>query len=593
MNYQLLLSGLFSLFVLAACDTAQDETTNGEDSRPNIILIVADDQGWGDLSFNGNTNLSTPNIDRLGSEGVSFEHFYVCPVCSPTRAEILTGRYHARGGVYETSEGGERLDLDEVTVAKYLKQAGYQTAAYGKWHNGMQYPYHPNGRGFDEFYGFCSGHWGNYFSPMLEHNGAIVKGEGFLPDDLTNKAMGFIETFADDPFFIYLPYNTPHGPMQVTDEFWNKQDTASLKLRHRDPSIEDTIFTKAALAMCENIDWNVGRLHEKLEQLNLLENTIIIYMTDNGPNGWRWNGGMKGRKGHVDEGGIRSPLLMYWKDHFTPGRNVSHIASAIDLLPTLLDLGNVDFEPENPLDGISLVPLINGAQRESWDRLIYSHWNKRVSVRSQQYLLDQHNNLFDMINDPGQDEAVNEEQPDVLATMVASKNKWEAEVLSEIPEKDLRTFPVGHPDYLYTQIPARDGIGTGNVERSNIWPNCSFYTNWTSTEDSIYWDVEVLATGDYAIDLYYTCPADDVGSRFEISFLNNSLKGVINEAHDPPLTGMENDRSPRHNSYVKDWMVKEVGNITLEKGTGRLVIKATEIPGNQAMDFRLMMLRRV
>ncbi|MBD28126.1 MAG: N-acetylgalactosamine 6-sulfate sulfatase, partial [Verrucomicrobiaceae bacterium] len=147
--------------------------------RPNIIVIMTDDQGWGDLSLNGNTDLSTPNIDSLAEDGAKFERFFVCPVCSPTRAEFLTGRYHVRGGVYSTSTGGERLDLDEKTIADTFKSAGYTTGAFGKWHNGMQYPYHPNGRGFDEFYGFCSGHWGDYFSPPLELNGQIIKGNGF------------------------------------------------------------------------------------------------------------------------------------------------------------------------------------------------------------------------------------------------------------------------------------------------------------------------------------------------------------------------------------------------------------------------------
>ncbi|HSI76483.1 MAG TPA: sulfatase-like hydrolase/transferase, partial [Lunatimonas sp.] len=146
---------------------------------PNVVIILTDDQGWGDLSHSGNTNLSTPNIDQLATQGVSFERFYVQPVCSPTRAELLTGRYHLRSGVYGTSSGEERLDLDEVTLADIFKDAGYTTGAFGKWHSGMQYPYHPNGRGFDEFYGFCSGHWGDYFSPMLEHNGQLVRGNGF------------------------------------------------------------------------------------------------------------------------------------------------------------------------------------------------------------------------------------------------------------------------------------------------------------------------------------------------------------------------------------------------------------------------------
>ncbi|HUX58013.1 MAG TPA: sulfatase-like hydrolase/transferase, partial [Bacteroidales bacterium] len=190
---------------------------------PNIIIILSDDQGWGDLSINGNINLNTPNIDRMANTGAKFNRFYVCPVSSPTRAEFLTGRYHSRSGVYSTSEGGERLNLDETTIADVFKKAGYSTAAFGKWHNGMQYPYHPNARGFDEFYGFCSGHWGEYFSPkFLEHNGEIVQGNGFITDDLTEKAIAFIDSHKNKPFFLYVPYNTPHSPMQVPDQWWSK-----------------------------------------------------------------------------------------------------------------------------------------------------------------------------------------------------------------------------------------------------------------------------------------------------------------------------------------------------------------------------------
>src|SRR5882672_5871654 len=169
--------------------------------RPNMVVILADDQGWGDLSVHGNTNLSTPNIDSLARDGALFDRFFVCPVCSPTRAEFLTARYHPRGGVWGVSTGGERLNLGERTIAEVFKAAGYPTGAFGKWHNGSQYPYHPNGRGFDEYYGFTSGHWGDYFSPPLEHNGRPVKGNGYISDDVTDHAMAFLEKNRDRPVF--------------------------------------------------------------------------------------------------------------------------------------------------------------------------------------------------------------------------------------------------------------------------------------------------------------------------------------------------------------------------------------------------------
>jgi len=180
--------------------------------KPNVVIILTDDQGWGDLSYHGNTNLNTPNIDLLAGSGTTFDRFYVTPVCSPTRAELLTGRYHTRMGVYSTSEGGERIDADEKTMADIFKASGYATAAFGKWHSGMQHPYHPNARGFDEYYGFCSGHWGHYFSPMLENNGKIVTGNGFIIDDLTDHAIDLLTSTGTSHFFFTSPIIRPMAP---------------------------------------------------------------------------------------------------------------------------------------------------------------------------------------------------------------------------------------------------------------------------------------------------------------------------------------------------------------------------------------------
>ena len=351
------------------------------DPPPNVVVILTDDQGWGDLSVHGNTNLSTPNIDSLARDGALFERFYVCPVCSPTRAEFLTGRFHDRGGVYSTSTGGERLDLDEMTIVESFQSAGYATAAFGKWHNGMQYPYHPNARGFDEFYGFCSGHWGDYFSPSLEHNGTLVQGNGFIIDDFTNHAIDFIEANKDKPFFCYLPYNTPHSPMQVPDRFYEKFDGQDLPMLYRERELEDILMTRAALAMCENIDWNVGRLLEKLDAMSLAENTIVVYFTDNGPNSYRWNGDMRGRKGSTDEGGTRVPCLIRWPGRIDSGMEVKQLAAAYDLLPTLAEMAGVKIATEKPLDGNSLKPILLGEKDDVSDRIVVTNWSKRTSVR--------------------------------------------------------------------------------------------------------------------------------------------------------------------------------------------------------------------
>lgn len=196
----------FALVLVAFAVTFSgiSRSSAAENRPPCFVVFLADDQGWGDLSSSGNPNLSTPNIDSLAKDGVAFDRFYVCPVCSPTRAEFLTGRYHKRSGVFSTSAGGERIDRDERTIGDVFKAAGYATGAFGKWHSGAQWPYHPNARGFDEYYGFCSGHWGNYFDPTLDHNGSIVRGKGYIVDDLTDHAMDFIEKNKDKPFFCYI-----------------------------------------------------------------------------------------------------------------------------------------------------------------------------------------------------------------------------------------------------------------------------------------------------------------------------------------------------------------------------------------------------
>ena len=560
--------------------------------QPNVVVVLTDDQGWGDLSLNGNTNLKTPNIDSLARDGAQFDRFFVCPVCSPTRAEFLTGRYHLRSGVYSTSAGGERLDLDESTIAEAFQDAGYATAAFGKWHNGMQYPYHPNGRGFDEFYGFCSGHWGNYFSPPLEQNGRIVQGNGFVIDDFTDHALEFITQHREDPFFAYLAFNTPHSPMQVPDVFWDRFAQKDLPLRHREPERERLGHTRAALAMCENIDWNVGRLLQHLDSLQLSRETIVVYFCDNGPNGSRWNGGMKGRKGSTDEGGVRSPLLVRWPGTIKSGHRIPQISAAIDLLPTLTDLAGIPPRQGRPLDGTSLKPLLLDEPHPWPNRLLFSRWRDRSSVRSQQFRLDHRGALFNIDDDPGQYHDVSQEYPFRHRQLRDALNRWNDEMTSEIASTE-RPFLIGHPDYASTQMPARDAKEQGDIKRSNRFPNCSFFTEWRDPDDFITWNAEVLTRGDYAVDLYYACAEKDLGATIALSWKNARLNTTINKANDPPLAGAEHDRIVRAESYVRDFKPLRMGVIALEKGRGTLRLQATKIPGDEAMDFRLLMLTRV
>ena len=562
------------------------------ESRPNVVVFLSDDQGWGDFSLNGNTNLSTPNIDSLARDGASFESFYVCPVCSPTRAEFLTGRYHPRGGVYSTSAGGERLDLDEQTIGDVFKAAGYATGAFGKWHNGMQAPYHPNSRGFEEFYGFCSGHWGNYFDPLLEHNGKMVKGKGFCVDDFTDKAMDFIEKSTEDgkPFFAYLPYNTPHSPMQVPDRWWEAHKDNPMKARTGNENIE---HTRAALAMCENIDWNVGRLLKKLDDLKVAKNTIVIYFNDNGPNGSRWNGGMKGRKGSTDEGGVRSPLLVRWPAKICAGKKVTQISAALDLLPTLADLCGVQFVPRKTLDGMNVAPVILGEEpsEDLVNRRIFSKW-RATSVRTQQFRLDSQGKLYDLRMDIGQKKDVSKKFPEIAAQLRKEVKDWEAEMKKELNQPK-RPFPLGHSDSPYTQVPARDAKSHGGLKRSNKFPNCSYFGNWTSKDDFLTWNVDLQNAGKYKVQLWYGCEKDAVGTKLKLSSGRNSIVAKVSKANPVIDKGMEQDRVPRKESYVKDFIPMDMGTIELAKGLSELKLEALEIPGEEAIEFRLLFFEKL
>ena len=562
---------------------------------PNIIVMLSDDQGWGDLGFTGNTFVQTPNIDRIAHEGTILENFYVCPVSSPTRAEFLTGRYHVRSGVNSTTGGGERFNLGEKTIAEYFREAGYATTLFGKWHSGTQYPYHPNARGFEEFYGFCSGHWGNYWNPVLEHNGEIISGEGFIIDDLTDKALDYIRDHKEHPFFMFLSYNTPHSPMQVPDSWWNRVKDRTLSQRATFPEQEDTTFTKAALALAENLDWNIGRVLSLLHSLDLEQETIVIYFSDNGPNSFRWNGGMKGRKGSTDEGGVRSPFCIRWPGHIRKGAVETQLSGAIDLIPTLLGLAGIEYTPLRKLDGIDWGQRLLDEKAPAIDRVLYSYWGGKTSVRISYYLLDAEDHLYKTDIDRAQRKDVSDKEPEIYERMKRYSNWFKDELLADFPKKDTRPFIIGHPQETYSKLPARDARISGPIERSNRYPNCSYFTNWKSPEAEISWNVEVEESGLFEAFIYYTCDKRNIGSTFELRTDRDAenLVFTLDQVNDQPMLGADLDRVLREESYVKGFAPCSVGTIPLSKGTATLSLQAKTIRNEEAMNFWMLVLKRV
>ena len=262
------------------------------------------------------------------------------------------------------------------------------------------------------------------------------------------------------------------------------------------------------------------------------------------------------------------------------------IAGAIDLLPTLADCAGIPVAGVKPLDGLSLKPLLTGAAKDWPERMIFSHWGGKVSVRTQRYRLDNAGKLFDMQTDPGQDRDLAVGQPETTARLSKALAEWRGEMLPGLKNDD-RPFTVGYREFPLTQLPARDGVPHGGVQRSANAPNCSFFKNWTSPEDRITWDVAVATAGRYEASILYTCPAADVGSTVELSFDGSRLEGVVSEAHDPPLRGAENDRVRRQGeSYVKDFKPLRLGVIELKPGRGQLTLRALKVARQQVMDMR-------
>ncbi len=601
---------LLAAFVCGCCVLAlpvKAAETPAPTARPNIVIFLADDAGWGDYSRNGNTQVSTPHIDSIARGGVTLDRFFVCPVCAPTRAEFLTGRYHPRGGVRGVSSGQERLDLDERTIAEAFHAAGYATGAFGKWHNGSQWPYHPQARGFDEYYGHTSGHWGEYFDPPLEHNGRMVRERGYIVDLCTNKALDFIDRNRAKPFFCYVPFTTPHSPWAAPERDWQRFQGKPITQRATDADKEVLDETRCALAMIENQDANVGHVLAKLDELKLADNTIVLYFSDNGPNSWRWNGGMKGRKGNTDEGGVRSTCFLRWPARLPAGHTVTPIAGAIDLLPTLTALAGVPRVGDKPLDGRDLSPLLLKQPTDWSDRMIFSTWAGRVSVRTQRHRLDDQGQLFDMLADPGQTTPITDREPEIASRLKTAVTAWRQDVFGgsrpaatvaktkgQGQQKaaggnavDPRPIPVGYREFPITMLPARDGEPRGDVRRSSSAPNCSYFVNWTSKADSLVWLLDVHTTGRYEVVIEYTCPEPDVGSLIELAVRDSRLTGRVSPGWNPPLyTNQDTLPRPPAESQMKEFRPLKLGEIKLEQGPASLILRALDIPGQSVMDVR-------
>ncbi len=595
------------LIAIALCCSLLHHQASGAVPRPNILLIMTDDQGYGDLRCNGNTKIDTPTLDRLAAESVRFDNFFVCPYCTPTRAALMTGRYPLRTGAAAVTRGLETVRSEEVTIAEVLREAGYATGCFGKWHIGQHYPNHPNGQGFDEYFGMPQGHWDNYFSPKLDHNGKTVATHGYITDVITDYALQFIAQQRDRPFFCYVPYNAPHTPHQVPDRYFDKYTARGFGSREA-----------AVYGMVENIDENVQRLLHALDELEIADKTIVFFLSDNGPEGpegSRYNAGMRGMKGTVHEGGMRVPLFVRWPDHLQPGKMVEQIAAHVDLLPTIAELCGVRELKTLPLDGRSLVPLLSEHATPGtavWpDRMIFARtagWRSVLSfteplvrdfhtvgktVRTKRWRAVNEGDrwqLYDMDNDPSEQMDVAADHATVVRRLAEAYDKWFIDVTRTPIVRP--PIEVGHTARPEVSLPAPEAYFTGGIGWFNRFGFAhDWLTNWTDTKETIWWEIDVVSGGRYEVAIDYTCPLEFVGTRLRVETKKDAVQRAIDIAYNP----QPRQRPTRHpkKRFVQTFAKQSLGVIQLEPGRQRLTLRALNIPAHGACDVQSLSLRRL
>ncbi|MEM9445616.1 MAG: arylsulfatase [Verrucomicrobiota bacterium] len=366
--------------------------------KPNIVFIITDDQGYGDFGFTGNPLIQTPFLDKMAESCAQMTQFYVSPVCSPTRASLMTGRYHYRTGVTDTWKGRSMMKTEEVTLAEVLRDAGYATGLFGKWHLGDCYPMRPQDQGFEEVLMHKGGGIGQrsdppggegkYTDPILFHNGKKVQEKGYCTDIYFDRAIEWIskQSKKGKPFFAYISTNAPHSPFHDVPLSWydiyRKMDLRNKNVPQAGYPLQtnennEQLDTRARIfAMISNIDENVGKIQPRLKELGILDNTMIIFMSDNGPDGNRYNSGFRGAKTEVYQGGVRTPFLIEWPAQFKKPVSSPRVAAHIDIMPTLLEACGVSYEGE--FDGRSFLSLLSEDKIEWPDRYLFIQAHRGV-----------------------------------------------------------------------------------------------------------------------------------------------------------------------------------------------------------------------
>lgn len=493
----------FLLLVLCISPTILSAQSPSKE-KPNVIVVITDDQGMGDLGCYGNPYIKTPNLDEFYKDAVRFTNYHVSTTCAPSRGAIMTGRHTNRLNVFHTITGRSLLFEDEVILSQIFAENGYTNGMFGKWHLGDNYPFRPEDKGFHEVVrhgggGITQGpdYWLNdYFDDTYWHNGETEKYEGYCTDVFFSEALDFIEANKEKPFFCYIATNAPHGPLNVPKKY--------LDMYKDNKNLEEQF--QRFYGMITNIDDNFKVLEEKLDALNLTDNTILIFTTDNGTAGGNkvYDAGLRGAKGSEYEGGHRVPLFIRWPDgQLTGGKDIDKLVAHYDLLPTFVDLLGFDFDPVEPLDGTSLKPLLYDKNEQWPNRILYMDTQRlqnlvkyrKYSVMDDNWRLVNGTELYDMNQDRSQTKNVFDQHPEVVKKLATGYEKWWQSFVDEGVNERYGYIKVGSPNENPSRISAHDML-TGKF--NGIWHQ---YGAASAVQATGRWKIEFVEDGEYKISL--------------------------------------------------------------------------------------------
>jgi arylsulfatase A-like enzyme len=517
-------------------------------NKPNVILILTDDQGYGDLGYHKNPDIKTPTLDAFASESIGLNNFYVSPVCSPTRASLLTGRYNIRTGVFDTFSGGSIMASSEITIAELLKDSGYRTGHFGKWHLGSNYPSRPQDQGFETSVWNTGGAIGSsgdpfnyykkdssYFNPVLWKNGKKYQSTGYCTDVWTDEAIQFIQDNRNAPFFMYLAYNAPHKPLQLPQAYYEQYKGKEINEEYyrnegfyvHGMTEKDKEDARKVYGMVTNIDDNLNRLFKELKKHKLYDNTIIIFMTDNGPAQYRYTGGFKGKKSLVQEGGIHVPFYIKLPKGMKKVKEIDERFAHIDVLPTIANLCDIQINADLEIDGVSMVPYLSAPISQNLERPLFFEWQrsypekyKNIAVikngfkligNTQEDALISEFELYNLNEDPYEAEDIINKQLNVSNELKSEIDRWYDDIMRSPNIIDLPRIIIGNEQETTTMLNRNEARGIQEIRDQEAM--------------HVSWDVLIENAGDYKVSCYFVNKLEHEGKLyFRIGNKNVSME---------------------------------------------------------------------